>query len=78
MKVANLFILPMRNGNQSETQENIKVENKPFYPTYEEWKHGEANKVVVVQHAFYPTYEEWKRVDKKQISLSLKDFLSYL
>ncbi len=36
----------------------------PFYPTYEEWKLGEASICSKQEKAFYPTYEEWKPLNK--------------
>ncbi len=77
VKNKNLFILPMRNGNDEEAATAWAVPIT-FYPTYEEWKQnkkeGRLKKMV---YAFYPTYEEWKLV-KSQALATKFNFLSYL
>ncbi len=76
VKRIHLFILPMRNGNETGLQEFLGVSSLAFYPTYEEWKHVAQVFSYPVQEyflsylwgmewvakslPFYPTYEEWK------------------
>jgi len=57
-----VLILPMRNGNFTNTLINVGP-HACSYPTYEEWKLLIKLLLLKKMKRSYPTYEEWKLVD---------------
>ena len=60
MLVFCVLILPMRNGNPSNTASISPKPVESSYPTYEEWKHSISASLCFSTIGSYPTYEEWK------------------
>jgi len=55
-----VLILPMRNGNTNQYNQNLLYPIFRSYPTYEEWKPFKKSSISSILVRSYPTYEEWK------------------